>query len=232
MAKRLIRGTFDLAFWTLTRRAYYGLENTPQHGPFLIVVNHLSIIDPPFVYTAFRLPDMVVLAADKYKTNLFMKWIVETIGGVWINRGSGDRGAMKAALDVLKQGKILGMAPEGTRSSSHALIEGKTGAAFIAAKVGVQLLPVVMTGTEKVYAGFKRLRRTDITLRVGPAFTLPPLDRESKTEALEAHTHEIMCRLAALLPEDYHGVYRGDPRIAEIRAATPPLKKHKRHPKP
>ncbi len=228
--KRLIRQTFDLAFWTLTRRKYYGLENVPARGPFLVVVNHLSLIDPPFVYTGLRLPDMVVLAADKYKTDPFMKWIVESVGGVWINRGSGDRGAVKAALEVLKQGKILGMAPEGTRSQSHALIPGKTGAAFIAAKAGAPILPIAMTGTEKVYAGFKRLRRTDITFNVGPAFTLPPLSREAKGEMLEQYTLEIMCRLAALLPEEYQGVYKGDPRIAEIKAMTPPLKEYKRHP--
>ncbi len=230
-AKKLIRGSFDLAFWTLTRRTYYGLENIPAGGPFLMVVNHLSFIDPPFVYTAFRLPNMVVLAADKYKSEPLMKWLVESIGVVWINRGSGDRGAVKAAIEALKQGKILGIAPEGTRSSSHALIAGKTGAAFITTKAGVPLMPVVMTGTEKVSAGFKRFRRTEIALTIGPAFTLPPLDHASKTEALEAHTHEIMCRLAALLPEDYQGVYKGDPRIAEIKTMTPLLRRYKRHPK-
>jgi 1-acyl-sn-glycerol-3-phosphate acyltransferase len=112
------------------------------------------------------------------------------------------------------------MAPEGTRSrETHALQPGKSGAAFIAAKTGVLVLPVGLTGTENVFSEMKRLRRAKISFTAGPPFRLPSIDsRPDKSAALDEYTHEIMCRIAAVLPEQYHGVYAGDPRIEEIRA--------------
>ena len=217
---RLIRAVFDFLFWLLTRRSFHGLENIPARGPFLLVVNHLSYVDPPLIFIGLRRPGMVALVADAYRTNPLFRWLVESVGGVWISRGSGDRGAVKAALAVLKDGKILGMAPEGTRSKvTHALMQGKSGAAFIGSKAGVPILPIGLTGTESVLRDLKRLRRPAITFTAGPVFTLPPLDgQENKSKALDEYTREIMCRIAALLPEQYQGVYKGAPRLEEIKA--------------
>ena len=216
---RLMRQVFSILFWALTRPVFRGREHIPPAGPFLVVTNHLSYVDPPLIFVALQRKGMVALAADTYKKNPFFRWIVETAGGVWINRGSGDRAALKAALEQLKNGKILGMAPEGTRSkTTHALQPAKSGAAFIASKSGVTVLPVGLTGTENVLSDLKRLRRPAISFTAGPTFTLPPLDkRADKGKAIDEYTHEVMCRIAALLPEQYQGVYRGDPRIEEIK---------------
>lgn len=218
-AMRVMRVIFTALYNLLAPPTYYGREYIPASGPFLIVTNHLSWGDPPLIFLGLERNGMVVLAADKYKSNPFFKWIIEVAGGVWINRGAGDRGALKAALEVLKGGKILGMAPEGTRSKlTHALQPGKSGAAFIASKSGIRVVPVGITGTDKIWSELGHLRRTRIGFRVGPPFTLPSLDgRFDKAKALDEYTHEIMCRIAALLPEEYQGVYLGDPRIAEIK---------------
>ncbi|MBI5290285.1 MAG: 1-acyl-sn-glycerol-3-phosphate acyltransferase [Chloroflexi bacterium] len=209
---------FDWIFQLLSHTRYVGRENIPQHGPFLIVVNHLSYTDAPLVAVGVRHPGMVALAADTYRTNPFFRWLVETVGGVWINRGSSDRGAIKAAVEVLGKGMILGISPEGTRSRvTHAMMQGKTGAAFIASKVGVPVLPIGIAGTDKVFSDLRRLRRPKIVFNIGPTFMLPPLEGPNKSKLLEEFTHEIMCRIGALLPERYHGVYTGDPRIEEIR---------------
>jgi 1-acyl-sn-glycerol-3-phosphate acyltransferase len=216
---RVFRATFTFMFWALSKPAYYGRENIPATGPFLQVTNHLSYADPPLIFLGLQRTHMVVLAADKYKSNPFFRWVIETAGGVWLNRGAGDRGALKAALEILKGPNILGMAPEGTRSKvTHALQPGKSGAAFIASKAGVPIVPIGLTGTDKVFGKAKRLHRTPITFTAGKPFTLPSLDgRPNKAEALDEYTHEIMCRIAALLPESYQGVYKGDPRIEEIK---------------
>jgi 1-acyl-sn-glycerol-3-phosphate acyltransferase len=217
---RLIRAVFDFLFWLLTRRSFHGLENMPASGPFLLVTNHISYVDPPLIFIGIRRAGIVGLVADNYKTNPLFRWLVDSVGSVWINRGAGDRGAVKAALGVLKDGRILGMAPEGTRSKvTHALMQGKSGAAFIASKAGVPVLPIGVTGAESVLRDLKRLRRPVVTFTAGPVFTLPPLEgQENKSKALDEYTHEIMCRIAALLPEQYQGVYKGDPRIEEIKA--------------
>ncbi|MBI4770178.1 MAG: 1-acyl-sn-glycerol-3-phosphate acyltransferase [Chloroflexi bacterium] len=209
---------FDWIFRLLSNTRYVGRENIPQRGPFLIVVNHMSYTDAPLVAVGVRHPGMVALAADNYRANPLFRWLVETVGGVWINRGSSDRGAIKAAVEVLGKGMILGISPEGTRSRvTHAMMQGKTGAAFIASKVGVPVLPIGIAGTDKVFSDLKRLRRPKIVFNIGPTFVLPPLEGPNKSKLLEESTHEIMCRIGALLPERYHGVYTADPRIEEIR---------------
>jgi 1-acyl-sn-glycerol-3-phosphate acyltransferase len=184
-----------------------------------MVTNHLSYVDAPLIFVGVRRTGMVALAADTYKKHPLFSWLVETVGGVWVNRGGGDRAAIRTTLAVLKDGKILGMAPEGTRSKvTHALMPGKSGAAFIGSRSGVPIVPLAVTGTENVLREVKRLRRARVTFTAGPVFTLPPLDDSpAKSQALDSYTHEIMCRIAALLPERYQGVYRGDPRIKEIQ---------------
>lgn len=213
----LLRKTFDLVYAILTRPRFFGQANIPEQGPFLIVTNHMSYADPPLIFIAVRRAGMVAIVADTYKANPFYRWLIDTIGGVWIKRGAGDRPALRAAIDVLKKGYILGMAPEGTRSKTKQLLTAKHGAAFIAASAGVPLLPVGLTGTENVFAEMKRLRRAEVAFRAGVPFTLPPLDPENRARSLDEHTREIMCRIAALLPEKYHGAYAGDPRIEEVR---------------
>ena len=222
---KFFRFSFTLLYGLLTRPEYQGRENIPPSGPFLLVTNHLSYSDPPLIFLGLQRTGMVALAADTYKSNPVFRWVIENAGGVWINRGSGDRGAIKAALAELKKGKILGMAPEGTRSRvTHALQKGKSGAAFIASKSGVQILPIGLCGTGQVFSELKRFRRAKISFTAGPPFSLPPLDgREDKGKAIDEYTHEVMCRIAALLPDEYHGVYRGDPRIKEIQEMGQPL---------
>lgn len=214
---KLIMWGFDLIFALVSRVRLVGKENIPMQGAVLVVTNHLSYADPPLIYITLRRPDMVVLAADTYKKNPFYKWLVNSVGGVWINRGAGDRAALKVSLEVLKQGKLIGLAPEGTRSKyTHALQVGKTGAAFLASKAGVPILPVGISHTEKAWEEIKHLRRPTLSIAYGPVFTLPPTERDTK-ETLEKNTHEIMCRIAALIPDEYHGVYKGEARIKEIR---------------
>lgn len=215
---QLILWTFDFLFFILARTRFDGRENLPERGPYLMVTNHLSYADAPLVAIGVRSPQMVALAADTYQKNPLFRWLVETVGGVWINRGSGDRGAIKAAVDTLKAGKILGIAPEGTRSKvTHALMKAKSGAAFIASKAGVPVVPIAVTGTQNIWRDLKRLRRAEVTFTIGPTFTLPPLDGNDKNKQLEEHTREMMCHIAALLPVDYRGAYLGDPRIEEIK---------------
>jgi 1-acyl-sn-glycerol-3-phosphate acyltransferase len=113
-------------------------------------------------------------------------------------------------------GGMLGIAPEGTRSRTGQLIEGKPGISFIAVKAGVTFIPTAVYGTEKAISSLFRLRRATVTLVFGKPFELPPFERKNKEESLQKIMDEIMCQIAALLPDEYRGIYREHPRLLEL----------------
>jgi len=195
---------------------YEGLENIPTEGPVLITTNHLSRMDIPVLFLNPVRPDLTALVTDKYKQNFLIAWFVKSAEGIWIDRTRADFAAFQAAFEVFKQGHSLGISPEGTRSKSGELLEGKGGSILLATKMDVPIVPVGLAGTESVISMWKKLRKPSITARFGPMYKLPQLDRNNREEHTKELTNEIMCRIAACLPEKYHGFYRGHPRIQEI----------------
>ena len=129
-------------------------------------------------------------------------------GIIWLHRGRADRRAMRAALDGLAEGRILVIAPEGRYSLIGGLEEGNQGAAYLAYKADVPIIPVVVidTGNTHVYGHLKHLQRVPVTLRVGKAFRLTR--QADRHETMRTGTRQIMDSLANLLPEAYRGVYR------------------------
>ncbi len=214
---RLMQWVFRVIASLILKQRIIGLENIPQEGAYLLVMNHLSIWDPPvvFMHTPRR---MIVFVADKWRKNPIVAWVVNTVGAVWVARGEADMSAIKQSLNFLKGGTPMGMAPEGTRSRTGALIEGKTGAAYLADRAGVALVPTVVYGTEQVTENLKRLRRTEVIMKVGEPFKLPGNGRARAPE-LEKYTEQIMISLAKMLPEQYHGFYAGHPLLND--ATTP-----------
>jgi 1-acyl-sn-glycerol-3-phosphate acyltransferase len=215
-AAKYSRALVRFLFWLLADARIYGLENLPADPPFMIASNHLSRFDPPLGFMAVDRPTLTGFAADTYRKNFFTRVFLESAGVIWVNRGHTDRATMKAALSALKQGAILGIAPEGMRSLTGALIKGKTGAAFLASHANVPIVPAGLTDTENMGEALKRLRRITVTLTFGKPFRLPPLPGLSNSERLDRHTDEIMCRIAALVPEKYRGVYAEHPRLREL----------------
>jgi 1-acyl-sn-glycerol-3-phosphate acyltransferase len=205
---RLARCLIGAALGLAARRHVEGLENVPCDEAFVMASNHLSYIDSPFIFV--ELPAVIhVLAAEKYEHHLIFGPILRIAGAVFIRRGEVDRPALRQALAVLRDGNMLGMAVEGTRSRTGALSWGKTGTAYLATRAGVPILPVVVWGTEGLLRNLRRLRRTDVYMRIGPPFRLPS-GRASSAD-LDRYTDEIMCTLAAMLPEQYRGVYADHP---------------------
>lgn len=201
---------------TLTRTEYVGLENIPGEGPLLVTLNHLSQVDTPLLMAQPARTDITALVTDKYQQFWFMRWFVDTAEGIWIDRERADFGAFRAGIEVLKSGRPLGIAPEGTRSKGEGMLPGKPGASLIAIKSGAPVLPVAITGTENAFQDIFRLRRPKIVARFGKPYVLPPLDRENRDAALQRMTDEIMCRIAVMLPESYRGVYKDHPRLKEL----------------
>lgn len=193
-----------------------GQEHIPPTGACILATNHLSRVDTPFLFIIINRNDLCAFVTDKYMHNPIFALYVNTTNSVWINRETADFQAMRTGLQRLKEGSLLGIAPEGTRSKNGALQQAKNGVAMIAEKAEVPILPVALYGTETAMQKIRTFRRPKIYARFGPIFNLPKVDREHREESLTRNTDEIMCRIAAMLPEKYRGYYKDHPRTHEL----------------
>ena len=202
---RVIRVIINVLINLLVRREYIGGENFPE-PPYILVTKHLSVFDTPILLTIC--PHTIrALVAAKHKRNPIFRPLLVIMGSIWVRRGEVDRQALRESLAVLKERGVLGVAPEGTRArGTYALQPGKTGAAYLATRADVPIVPVALSGTEHMKRNLPRLRRTDVRAVVGKPFRLPENGRV-RGEKLHEYTDLIMHRLAELLPEEYRGVY-------------------------
>ena len=216
MLRRIVRIIVRALFQILTRFEVQGLDHIPRQGGLLIAVNHLSRFDPPALFSVIERQDLSALVADKYKSHPLIRPVVNFVKGIWIHREDTDFHALRKATEYLQSGGILGIAPEGTRSTERGLIAAKTGVAYLADKGGVPVLPVAFIGTDMVVESWRRLRRPRVQVRIGEPFRLPPLERKTRAVQMQENTDAIMLRIAAMLPPEYRGVYAEDPRLKAL----------------
>jgi 1-acyl-sn-glycerol-3-phosphate acyltransferase len=200
---------FPFAKWEVK-----GLENVPKKGPLLIVCNHLHLADPPMVAASIPLK-CVFMAKEELFRSRWPRFWVSNFGAIPVSRGGVDREAIRRAEDFLKKGVSLIIFPEGGRSQTAQIQPAFTGAALIAMRTGVNVLPVSISGTEKL----KNMRlkpllwcvfhRPRITVNIGQPFLPPPADGKLPKEQRQLLMNDIMGRIAALLPPEYRGVYGG-----------------------
>lgn len=197
-----------------------GLENFALAGPggFILAANHVSYFDPPLVF--IHIPpgrNMIAFGADKYRGHRLFAFVLRQVGVIWVNRDTPTPTVIKAAVQVLRNGDVLGVAPEGTRSrETHALLEGKTGAAYLAITAGVPIIPLGLVHTEKIAGSLKRLRRARVQVNIGKPLRFTAPARHEREAKLQEYTTELMCQLAALLPAEYRGVYADHPRLHQL----------------
>ena len=210
--------------WTIFKLTSHievvGFDNIPAQGGCVIVSNHIGRLDAALVYYLLDRQDIILLVAEKYRSSVFYRWLARQMDAIWVDRFNADFSALRAALKRLRQGGLLVIAPEGTRSPDGRLRLGQAGASYLAAKAGVPVIPVALTGTEDqiVRSKLRRLQRLNLLVRVGKPFSLPPLGTNRREAQLAAYTTEIMCQIAALLPLEARGVYADHPRLQEILA--------------
>ncbi|MCJ7512605.1 MAG: 1-acyl-sn-glycerol-3-phosphate acyltransferase [Anaerolineales bacterium] len=196
-----------------------GRQHIPATGPYILAVNHLGMLDAPLIYTEAGGEHLAAWVAEKWERHLILGPFMRAANGIFIQRGEVDREALEAAVAWLKAGKVFGMAPEGTRSRTHQLNRGKAGIVYLAHQADVPILPAACINTEDALPALLRLRRKHAVLRFGEPFRLPPLDPARRAGSTRDQADEVMCRIAALLPERYHGAYATHPRLAELRPA-------------
>jgi len=218
MTYSLIRFLIRLLAPVVMRLEVFGKENLPASGAYIAAANHLGVLDSLLVYYLLERQDIILIIAEKHTRYAFTRWLVRSLDAIYIDRFNADMAVMREVLRRLRKGGVLVIAPEGTRSQTGALLEGRQGASFLAAKTGVPIIPVGATGTQDrlLLANLKRLRRTPVTVCIGESFQLPPLSKQDRDAALLADTTEIMCRIAVLLPSEYRGFYADHPRLQEL----------------
>ena len=164
--------------------------------------------------------DVFIPVAEKWEENAFLRWLGKYFNFVFIDRFKPDLKAMRKIIGLMQRGNILVIAPEGTRSRTGTMNEGKPGVSYLAAKLNRPIVPVGLAGTEDkvIIDNLKHFRRSHIIVTAGEAFNLPPFPNQNRDVALKQFTDEIMCRIASLIPEKYRGVYSNHPRLHELLA--------------
>jgi 1-acyl-sn-glycerol-3-phosphate acyltransferase len=218
MMLKLLRFLIRVFLNSIANFELRGKEYVPPSGGMILASNHIGILDIIMVYYGIDRTDLFIPVAEKWEKVGWIRWLGKQLNFLFIDRYNPDLKAIRKMMTLMEDGKCLVIAPEGTRSRVGSLIEGKPGVAYLAARSGFPVIPIAITGTEDkvIRANVKQLRKSQITLTGGKPFVIPSLPKTNRNEALQNYTDEIMCQIAALLPERYRGVYAEHPRLKEL----------------
>ncbi|MPQ43191.1 lysophospholipid acyltransferase family protein [Clostridium tarantellae] len=193
-----------------------GLEELKsEKGPFIFIGNHLSNSDGLIankVLQKYYDPYFIagVKLNDKSLTSLGTR-LVKTIN---ITPNSADRQSLNKIVKEMKAGNSIVIFPEGTRSRTGKMIEGKKGVLLIARLTKAKIVPFAMTGTEKLMPindknmGAEKFHNSEVNFKIGKPITLPPKEKdEDKQTYDERALTYLMKSIANLLPKSYRGVY-------------------------
>jgi 1-acyl-sn-glycerol-3-phosphate acyltransferase len=184
------------------------IQRVPLKGPLILATNHINFLEAPVIYTHL-VPPRPLTALVKVET-LDVKgygWLFKMWNAIPIRRGEADLEAFQKAQQALKDGMIVVVAPEGTRSGDGRLGPGYPGIILLALRAGVPVLPLVFQGSEVFWQNLKKLKRTPFIIRVGNPFSIDMHGKALSRDVRKQATDELMYQLAALLPEEYRGVY-------------------------
>jgi len=205
-----------ILLYLLTRWQVRGRENIPSQGPLLVVANHLNLADPPLVGVSLGRKAIFMAKEELFRSRL-SGYFVSSFGAFPVHRGQLDRKALRQAQAVLAQGLSLVMFPEATRSNNAQLQPALPGSALIALRSGAPILPVAITGTERIRGVAWLLRRPRITVNIGSPFHLPPVSSKLTKAELVELTNFMMGHIAELLPVEYRGNYAEPGKLDGIK---------------
>lgn len=194
MLYRFFRGFFRLLFTLLFRWEVKGTEYIPQEGPVVICCNHISNFDPPLLGSSIQRPIRFMAKEELFKVPI-LSFFIRSFGAFSVSRGGQDKRALKTALALLKNGEVLGIYPEGTRSKTGELGKAHSGAAFIALRGKAVVIPAAIVGP---YRLFRPLR-----IVFGPPVDLQMYQGSKwNSEMMQEVTDKIMDRIQAILEKN------------------------------
>lgn len=168
---------------TYFRGLIHGMENIPSEDPLVIVSNHASNYDPPIISNCVRRPVAYMAKEELFHIPVFKK-AIQLCGAYPVSRGSADRQAIRDALKFLDNGWAVGLFLEGTRTPTGRIINPKRGAALIAAKAKVPILPVCLWGTQEIEKNGIIPRPVAVTVRIGKLIDAPTSTDKDELEAI------------------------------------------------
>jgi 1-acyl-sn-glycerol-3-phosphate acyltransferase len=200
------RALARFCFSVLGRMEVTGLEAAPPYGPLIVVANHLSNHDAPLLAAGLH-RRLSFLGKRELFVNPIAAWVMRSCNVYPLDRSGPGVEALRLALDLLGRDQAVVIFPEGRRSPRHAMQEGLSGAAYIALRSQAPILPVGITGTEKVPTWRMPFPLCRFKVNIGQPFTLPKLEGRVSREVVDSLRDLMMQRVAAQLPPEYRGVY-------------------------
>ncbi len=207
MLYHIVHFMLRVLFLVLTRRKIRGKENIPKQGAVIFVANHIELVDSPLLWTSLG-RKVYFMAKEEVFYPAIIGYCMRSFGAFPVKKGRQDRKALLKAQELLAEGKALTIYPEGMRSQSRKVKLAFHGAALIASRSGVPIIPIGIYGTEQIRGIGWIWHRPYISVEVGKSFTLPPIDGKPTKYELAKLTDFIMEHVTEKLPESYHGYYR------------------------
>lgn len=219
--RRTLQAMIRAAFAVLSDFNISGRENLPPEGPLLVIGNHFSFLDPVALIGAMPYPMEFIGGTMMPNAPGAVSWLARVYGVLPVNRGSVSRDTLHASRRVLQQKGVLGVFPE-AGSWARVLRPARPGAAFLASATEARILPVGLDGLTEFFPRLRKGKRPQVSLRIGRPFGPFFVSErgESDRQRLAEIGHEMMRRIAELIPDRLRGSYSDDPVLRQAAAAV------------
>lgn len=181
---------------------YIGRENVPKTGSLIIASNHRNSYDPGLIAAARVRKIHYMAKLELFNLNKLASWMLRHLNAFPISRGTGDQRSLNYAIRLVEEGKVLGIFPEGTRSKDGEIHRFKAGAFTLAKEAGVEILPVVMTGTATMFRGWRMNWTNRIRIRVLPPVSVEEAASMEIKELVQTVQERMTTALAELRGEE------------------------------
>lgn len=193
LLEHIVKDVLKVYFGIFYKVRIKGMENIPKEGGLIMCANHVGRLDMFFI--AYRIKRLVhFMAKAELFNNPVVKWFLLNVGAFPVKRGTGDIGMAKTVYKLLKNGEMVGIMPEGTRTKGKEHVKAKPGAVMFALSSDVPIVPVGISGSYKFFS--------EVKVNIGKPYKLTiPGDRKPTQEELSELSDELMAKIYALVEE-------------------------------